>query len=216
RVARRRVRVDGVRLGHRPVVPVAQHPHWRVLVLRPLLLGEGERTGTLLAPVRLLGDLDALAGAAAAAPVRRLILVDRLVRAVVVRGVRRGGHVVRLRHGSAVPGAEHANRDVLVRRAFLGSSRQRNSTLLVRVVLLRNLDADRVRAATTGLALAGRILVGALVGGVVVRRRGGRRDRVRLLHVAVVAGAEDANRDVRVRRPHLRRGRLGDAELLVA
>src|SRR6185437_8645547 len=100
--------------------------------------------------------------------------------------------------------------------ALLGSSRQRNSTLLVRVVLLRDLDAERVRAATTGLALAGRILVGALVGGVVVRRRGGRRDRVRLLHVAVVAGAEDANRDVRVRRPHLRRGRLGDAELLVA
>src|SRR4029077_17277504 len=112
------------------------------------------------------------------------ILVDALVRGVVVRRARGRADVVRLTHGAAVPRAENANRDVLVLRTGLGSSRQRSGTLLVRGVLLCDLDAERRRAATAGTAVAGRILVGALIRRVGVRRRRSRRDRVALCHVA--------------------------------
>ena len=141
-----------------------------------------------------------------------LVLIGRLRGPVQVAGRRVRGRDVRLRDRAVVAGAQDADRDVLVRCAFL--IRQRGCIRLLSVVsgladrlrasgrALARIRGDPGRGASASARACARRL--ALAGGlrrpVHVRRSRVRRGLVRLRSRTVVARAQDPDGSVRVRR----------------
>ena len=197
----------GVRLRDVAVVARAQHADRRGRVARALLHSLRVRVRGLAVGGALTRDLRRVSRARSTRAALRL--VDRLLRLVAVQRRRDRGGVVRLRDVATVPGAEHADRG----RVVLGLPLHRVRICVGGLPRGRILTCDlrRIRAvARTRLGLVDRLL--RLVA-VRSDRAGGHR--VRLGHVTVVTGAENADREGVVARCNLNRLRVGIRRLRV-
>ncbi len=190
-----------VRLPDVAVVALAQDPDRDVAVRRLLLLRRGESRRILIVVGRLADEL--LAGVPALAGVARLGLVGNLLRDVQVAGFGLRRCLVRLPDVAVVARAENPDGDVAVRRLLL-LRRCESGRILIVVSRLR----DDLLAGVPALAGVARLgLVSMLSGQVDVARFRLRRRVVRLPDVSAVAGAENPDGDVAVRRLLLLRRR---------
>src|SRR6188472_2410545 len=162
---------------------------------------EGERT--LVARVRLPGDLDRTSATSASRAAGSLL--DVLAGEVDVAGQCVCVGAVGLVDVAVVAGAEDADPDGGVARLVLQGDGAGLGRLAAGVVLARDLGAR-----------ASRSLADVLAGEVAVACQRVRVSAVGLTHVAVIAGAQDPDSDGRVARLVLRRDGEGAGALLVA